>query len=170
VTVLCAWRPRECGRTPRRTRYSFPKMSRITLGFSCCFFKWIIDNVLTDRHNLLPRNIAHRFNTVPKYLPTRWHLWTILYFTVSLPSLYMFRASGSSLSGVHFFFLYRQSLAYCVIFCCIHPFSYVFCSRRRTDEYSKRLHRMPETACTEKKSELLMMSSLKLETCRVKDD
>jgi len=55
------------------------------------------------------------------------------------------------------FFLYRQSLTYCVIFCCIHPFSYLFCSwlgnrtRRRTGEYSKRLHSMSETACTEKK-------------------
>jgi len=37
------------------------------------------------------------------------------------------------LQGAHHqeftFFLYRQSLACCVIFCCIYPFSYVFCSR-----------------------------------------
>jgi len=48
--------------------------------------------------------------------------------------------------------LYRQSLAYCIIFCCVPPVLLRVLSE--TDhvgervEYSKRLHSMPETACT----------------------
>ena len=39
----------------------------------------------------------------------------------------------------------------------------------KREGYSKILHTIPEADCTGK-NELLMMSSLKLETCRVKDD
>ena len=49
-------------------------------------------------------------------------------------------------------------------FVVFHPFSYVFCSRLLVYTVCQRLL----VQC--RKSELLMMSSLKLETCRVKDD
>ena len=58
--------------------------------------------------------------------------------------------------------LYRQPLAYCVIFCCIPPVLLrvlfpTVCVSQGTEhvgervEYSKRLHSMPEAACTVKK-------------------
>ena len=60
-----------------------------------------------------------------------------------------FELQGAHHQEFTFSTLYRQSLAYCIIFCCIPPvlLRVLFPTR-----------------------ELLMMSSLKLETCRVKDD
>jgi len=78
-----------------------------------------------------------------------------------------FELSGSSSSAVHFS-LYSQPLAYCAV---TLPFSYMFCSRLVGErEVTAKDYTVCQRLTVQGKSELLMMSSLKLETCRVKDN
>jgi len=72
----------------------------------------LVSTRLTFRQPSLPRQVPAKLSKHPR-TPTRWHLWTILYFRVSRPSFYMFRASGSSSSGVHFFTVHGASGILC---------------------------------------------------------
>ena len=63
-----------------------------------------------------------------------------------------FELQGAHHQEFTFSTLYRQSLAYCVIFCCIPPIllRVLFPTEHVGGrvEYNKRLYSMPETACT----------------------
>ena len=72
-----------------------------------------------------------------------------------ISGLVVLHSTCFELQGAHHqeftFLLYRQSLAYCVIFCCIPPVLLRVLFPKERVEYSKRLHSMPEAACTVKK-------------------
>ena len=93
-----------------------------------------------------------------------------------ISGLVVLHSTCFELQGAHHqefhFLLYRQPLAYCVIFCCTPPVLLSVGNRtlRRTGGVQQKITQYARGCLYSKKVKLLMMSSLQLETCRVKDD